>query len=393
MFGSYYEFYNSVKIISGDKALDNIPYELGILNVKRPLVITDKGVESAGLIKIFINAFKDAKEEIGAIYSDVPPDSSNRVVNRIAEVFNENNCDSIIAVGGGSPIDTGKGVNILVSEGASDLMDFAGADRLVKPLKPFIVVPTTAGTGSEATSVAVIYNEEEKVKMEFISSYLLPNLAVIDPRMTETMPPKITAATGMDALTHSVEAYTCLQKNPVSDAYAFSAIKFISEYLPRVVENGKDKEARLWMANAATMSGIAFSNSMVGAVHALGHATGAVAKVPHGVAMSIFLTHCLEYNLPKTGEIIGELLLPFSGADEYAKCPAEKRAEKLIEDIRYLQSKLQNISGLPMKLSEAGVEEHQLGDIANLAINDGALMMNPLDMTFDEAMVVLKKAF
>jgi alcohol dehydrogenase len=393
MLPSYYEFYNPVKIISGDKALDNIPYELELLNSKRPLVVTDKGVENAGLIKIFINAFKNSDMEIGAIYSDVPPDSSNSVVKDIARVYREKNCDSLIAVGGGSPIDTAKGVNILVTENSDDLMEFEGADRLKKPLKPFLVVPTTAGTGSEATLVAVIYNEEKNVKMEFISGYLLPNAAVIDPRMTETMPTKITAATGMDALTHAVEAFTCLQKNPISDVYAFSAIKIISENILDAVKNGKDKKARLNMANAATMAGIAFSNSMVGGVHALGHSAGAVAKVPHGVAMSVFLPYGLEYNIEKIKDSLGELLLALSGPEVYANTPKEKRALKFIEDLRVLQKKLYDEASLPMTLKDAGVTEDMLGTIASKAINDGALMMNPEEMSHEDAMKILKKAY
>ncbi|MGM0418934.1 MAG: iron-containing alcohol dehydrogenase, partial [Thermodesulfobacteriota bacterium] len=231
MLPSYYEFYNPVKIISGNKALENIAYELGLLNAKRPLVITDKGVEKAGLMDVFMDSFKSSDIEIGPVFSDVPPDSSNATVNKIAKIYNEYNCDSLIAVGGGSPIDTAKGVNILVTENSEDLSEFEGADRLTHPLRPFVVIPTTAGTGSETTLVAVIYNEEKQVKMEFTSGYLLPDLAVLDPRMTQTMPAKITAATGMDAMTHAVEAYTCLQKNPVSDAYAFSAIKLIKSNL------------------------------------------------------------------------------------------------------------------------------------------------------------------
>ena len=393
MLPSYYEFYNPVKIISGNKALDNIPYELELLRSKRPLVITDKGVENAGLLKIFINAFKGSDMEIAAVYSDVPPDSSNKKVNEIADIYRKNNCDSLIALGGGSPIDTAKGVNILVTENADDLTEFEGADRLKRPLKPFIVVPTTSGTGSEATLVAVIFNEEKKVKMEFTSGYLLPNLAVLDPRMTETMPPKITAATGMDALTHAVEAYICLQKNPVSDAYAFAAIKLIKENLINAVENGKDTNARLSMANAATMAGIAFSNSMVGGVHALGHSTGAVARVPHGVAMSIFLPHGLEYNFEKSKDKIGELLLPFGGEELFSSTPKEKRAEKFILELRNFQKRLKDICGLPDKLEEAGVKEDMLGLIASGALNDGALMMNPVDMSHEDAMDILKRAF
>lgn len=393
MLPTYFEFYNPVKIVSGRKALDNLPYELEQCGVTRPLIVTDKGVMGAGLIKHVKNAFDSSGMTIGAIYDDVPPDSSVTVVNEIAAVYKENGCDGLVAVGGGSPIDTAKGVNIVVSENASDLKEYVGADRLKKPLRPLVVIPTTAGTGSEVTLVAVIADTEKNVKMAFTSNYLLPNLALLDPRMTQTMPPKITAATGMDALTHAMEAYTCIQKNPLSDAYAVAAIRLIAEYLMTAVENGNDETARIAIANASCMAGAAFSNSMVGMVHGLGHAAGAVCHIPHGVAMSIFLPHGLEYNLSRNAAVTAELLLPFAGADVYAATPPEKRAGVLIETIRAYQEKLEGICGLPYRLENAGAKKDQLGLIARTAINDGAMIMNPREVTFDDAMKVLQKAW
>ena len=157
---------------------------------------------------------------IGAIADDVPPDSDLRVVNRLARVYREKGCDSIIAVGGGSVMDTAKGINIVVSEKADDLMMFSGANVLKRALKPLIAIPTTAGTGSEVTLVAVVKDHERHLKMAFVSYFLLPDVSIVDSRMTMSLPPAITAATGMDALSHAVEAYTCLAKNPLSDAHA-----------------------------------------------------------------------------------------------------------------------------------------------------------------------------
>jgi alcohol dehydrogenase len=393
MLPSYFEFHNPVKIVSGHKALDNLPYELSQMGVTRPLIVTDKGVVGAGLIRIVQEAFGSSGMTIGAIYEDVPPDSSVDVVNAIAEVYRANGCDGLVAVGGGSPIDTAKGVNIVVSHDKGDLKDYMGADRLTGPLKPLVVVPTTAGTGSEVTLVAVIADTKRNVKMAFVSRHLLPNLALIDPRMTLTMPAKITAATGMDALSHAMEAYTCLQKNPLSDAHATAAISLISRYLPVAVEDGKNATARLALANASCMAGAAFSNSMVGMVHALGHAAGAVCHIPHGVAMGIFLPHGLAYNLPERAEIIGELLLPLGGAEIYAATPPKSRPERLLESLNTLQKDLESKAGLPMRLKDAGAREDQLGEIALKAINDGALMMNPKEMDMEDAKAVLKKAF
>jgi alcohol dehydrogenase len=235
-----------------------------LLGVKRALIVTDPGVMGAGLIKLVQGVFEGSGKEIGAIYDRTPPDSSAKVVNEVAQIFKEKGCDCFIAVGGGSSIDTTKGANMIVTEGTNDLKKFLGAERLKKPMKPFIAVPTTAGTGSEVTLAAVIYDEDTKTKMTFTSYHLLPQVAILDPKMTMTMPPKITAATGMDALTHAIEAYYCLQKNPVSDSFAIAAIKLIMENLIKCIEHGEDEQARLAMANAALIAGISFSNSWLG---------------------------------------------------------------------------------------------------------------------------------
>lgn len=393
MLPSYYEFYNPVKVVSGHKALDNLPYELEQLGAKRPIIVTDKGVVNAGLVELVVNAFGSSDMTIGAIFDDVPPDSSVGVVNEIAKVYRQNKCDSIVAVGGGSPIDTAKGVNIVITEEADDLMKFMGAEMLKKPMKPLVVIPTTSGTGSEVTLVAVISNPEKNVKMAFASKHLLPKAAILDPRMTLTMPPHITAATGMDALTHAVEAFICLQKNPLSDSHAISAISLIRKNIVNAVKDGKNADARLAMANAACLAGAAFSNSMVGIVHSLGHAAGGVCHIPHGLAMSIFLPHCLEYNLSQCSENIGELLLYLSGPEEYVKTPASERAQKTIDAIRRLQRELNEICKLPMTLKDAGVPKDKLGQIAQTAINDGSVIMNPVEMDFDNALSILKKAY
>jgi alcohol dehydrogenase len=390
---NYYEFFNPVKIVSGKKALNNLPFELDQLGAQKPLIITDKGVTKAGLVKHVKQAFRGSKMTIGAIYDDVPADSSNEVVNDIARVYRENGCDSLVAVGGGSPIDTAKGVNIVITEESEDLMQFMGAELLKKPMKPLIVVPTTSGTGSEVTLVAVISNTEKNVKMAFTSYHLMPSAAILDPRMVLTMPPKITAATGMDALTHATEAYICLQKNPMSDAYSFAAISLIRDNLLQAVTDGKDEQARLSMANAATMAGAAFSNSMVGMVHSLGHATGGVAHIPHGIAMSIFLPFGLEYNMNRVSHYIGELLLPLGGSDEYAGTAIGVRPQRSVEIIRQLQQKLKDAAGLPTTLSEAGVQQDQLEQIAQNAINDGSLTYNPEEVDYNDALRILREAY
>lgn len=393
MVPSYYEFYNPVKIASGFRALENLPVELDTLGARRPMIVTDQGIVKAGLLKHVVDAFSESDITIGAVFDEVRPDSSIKIVNQAAGIYRGHHCDSLVAVGGGSTIDTAKGINLVISEKTDDIMKFMGADVLRKPTGPLIAVPTTSGTGSETTLVAVIADTDRNVKMLFSSQYLLPDVAVLDPRMTLTLPPIITAATGMDALCHAVEAYICVQKNPMSDAYAWEAIRLISLNLVDVVRSGQDEARRLALANASCMAGIAFSNSMVGMVHSLGHAAGSVCHVPHGVAVNIFLPYVLEYNLTGAAAEIGELLLPLAGAEVYARTPQVERARKMISEVRRMQNTLHGLCGLPLTLQEAKVSQDKLEAIAQAAIDDASSIMNPVGFGREDALAVLRAAW
>lgn len=390
----YYEFFCPVKVIAGHAALEHIPYELASLGAKRPMIITDKGVRSNGLLTPLEAAFESTDVNIGFIFDDVPPDSSLETVRAAAEAYRHNNCDAIIAVGGGSVIDTSKATNILVTEGGEDLVKYSGAHNLPKPLKPFFVIPTTSGTGSEVTMVAVISDNQRHVKLAFASNYLMPNAAILDPRMTKTLPPHLTAMTAMDAMTHAIEAYTCLAANPISDAYATAAIKKVSNSLFEVLDNPNDAHGRLELAQASTMAGIAFSNAMVGVVHSLGHALGAVAHLPHGLCMNLFLPYVLEYNKDVNGDKIAELLLPLAGPDIYAQTPANQRADKTIAVLNGMRDRLYALTKLPRTLSETGkVSKEQLDAVADKALNDGSIIYNPKEATFKDLKSILEKAW
>ncbi|NMA48794.1 MAG: iron-containing alcohol dehydrogenase [Tissierellia bacterium] len=393
MLPEYYEFLNSVKIISGKNAMENIPFELSNLGATKPLILTTKSMTKNGQLKIVTDSMEKSNIEIGPIFMDIPQDSSVEIVNEISKLYREENCDSIIAMGGGSVIDTAKGVNMLVSTDATDLKEHMGLEILGGKLNPLIVIPSTSGTGSEATLVSVIADTSRNVKMEFISYSILPDVAVLDPRMTLSLPVKLTASIGIDALTHSIEAITGFQKNPLSRVYALTSIELISNYLKKAVENSKDEKARLAMANASLMAGIAFSNSMVGIVHAIGHACGAVSNVAHGDAMTILLSHCMELNLDLCEEEYSRILLAFSGPEIYSETPKAQRGKKCIDEIRQYILDLNKISGLPIQLRDVGVRTEDFETIAKTAINDGAAITNPVEVTFERVMEILKKAY
>ncbi|MCP4133014.1 MAG: iron-containing alcohol dehydrogenase [bacterium] len=397
----YYEFCCRVKTISGHKTLEKIPEVLVQLKSKKPMIIADKGVVGAGLIKIVTTAI-GKKVKIGAIFDDVPPDSDVSTVNAVAATYKSKGCDAIIAVGGGSVLDTAKGVNILVSENAKDLMRFTGFGALKRPLKPMIAIPTTSGTGSEVTSVAVIADHSKNLKMLFPSLFLLPDVAVLDPRMTKTLPPFLTSTTAMDALTHAVEAYTCLSKNPLSDITALNGIELIAKNVINVVKKPGDLNGRLALANGSLLAGMAFSNSTVGMVHTMGHSAGAVCHVPHGVCMSILLPYGLEYNLHKNGHLTAELLFALAGPDVYAATPKKDRPLKTIEFIRNLNQELfdatkgaharflgevKDRDGKPM------IPKDKLPDIARTCLGDASLFYNPEDLNYDDYLMVLEHAW
>jgi alcohol dehydrogenase len=395
----YFEFTCGVKIISGYQSLEKISEELESIGASKPMIITDKGVEEAGIIKLVLSA---SKIKPSAIFNSVPPDSDLKIVNEAAQIYKAKECDSIIAIGGGSVLDTAKGVNILVSENARDITKFAGYNTIKKKLKPLITIPTTAGTGSEVTQIAVVKDRERKIKMTFVSPFLIPDFAILDPRVTRSLPPLFTAATAMDALSHAVEAYTCLGKNPISDFASIKAIELIYGNLMNVMKKPGDMEGRLALANAALIAGAAFSNSLTGMVHNIGHAVGAVCGVPHGVCMSILLPYGLEYNLHKTAEYTAELLLPIAGTRLYSNTPKKERALKTIELIRKMNEDLHEVTGgrharffceVLNRDGSQSVPENKLAEIAEAALSDAAQFYNPEQADFNDNLLVLKHAY
>ena len=394
MIPDYYEFQNATKILSGKLAINNIPAELKFLNAQSPLLISDEILNKIGTVKKVKDAINtDNKIKVKAEYTQVPPDSDLKVVNKIAKIYKEQKCDSIVAVGGGSVIDTAKGVRMLLSQNKEDINELMGNEILNYGKHiPFIVVPTTSGTGSEVTIVAVIEDKIKNLKMEFISYFLLPDVAVLDPEMTMTLPKKATASTGIDALCHAIEAYTCIQKNPLSDAYAISVIKIIMDNIEIAVKNGENKKARLSMANASLMAGISFSNSMVGLVHAIGHSIGAVSKVPHGDAISILLPYVMEYNFDVVKEEYAKIAL-YTIPEECINKSEEERAVLLIGKVKSLIKKLNEETGLPKRLKDVKINRKDFEKIAQTSINDGAIIVNAKKADIIDIINILEKAY
>ncbi len=361
-------FWCPTKIVFGENTVLDIGIEVESLKCKRALIVTDRDLAKNTDLP------EKVKRALGplcvGVFSDVEPDSGLHIVNRGANLGRELKADCLVSVGGGSAIDTAKGMAILLKEGGR-LQDYAGFQVLSRPQTPHLVIPTTAGTGSEVTYLAVIKDHEENRKLLFGDYHILPNVAILDPKMTEGLPPRLTAATGMDAMSHAIEALHSLQREPMADGLALHAIRLIKEFLPRAVENGKDMVARGQMLIAANIAGAAFSNAQVGMVHALAHSVGARFSVHHGLANSILLPPCLRFNADACGEIYLNILSAF-GVNAKKIEPSQAGgmvADKIAEFTMRL--------GLPQRLREVGVPEEGLRECSELALSDGAIVYNP----------------
>ncbi len=387
---NYFEFYNPVKICAGNDAICHLEFELSCLKIKKPLILTGSTLVKTGVINKII---KTAKIKDYILVSDIPADSGVKLVNNILNTLIENKCDGIIAIGGGSVIDTSKGVKMSFCR-TDNLKEIMGLESISKNVDlPLIVLPTTAGTGSEVTNVAVIRDEQSDLKMEFITPFLMPNVAILDPSLTTTLPAKTTASTGMDALTHAIEGYSCLQKNPMSDAYAITAIKLIFENLEIACKEPNNLTARTNMLIASTLAGLCFGNSMVGGVHAIGHALGSVCHISHGDAMTILLPHVMEFNkdvLCKEYSDLASIIF----ASQCAQMSMSDKCDYLIKKIYDLRNNLNLILGVPISLTQTNKYD-KLNEkiVAKSALNDGAIILNPKTMDLNNVISILNESF
>ena len=362
-----FNYFGPTKIVFGANAARDVDIEMGALGGTKAVVVTDQGIIKAGLVD-GITASLGGR--CAGVFSDVPQDTGVEVVNAGAEFARKNGADIVISVGGGSVIDTAKGMCILMTEGGT-LRDYNGVQLLSRPQTPHMVIPTTAGTGSEVTNAAVIMDKEMGQKRLLVENFNVPVMAILDPKMTEKLPPLLTMSTGMDAMTHAVEAVHSIPHQPLTDGLALHAIRLLYKHLPVCVENGSDLHARGQVQIAATMAGWAFANAMVGIVHAMAHSIGAVAHVPHGIANGILLPDCMEFNLEDAADgyaMIAEAM----GVREKGMDDSEA-ARAAIQAMREFTRKI----GHPQKLSEMGVSGKDIEKAAEMSLSDGSIVNNP----------------
>jgi alcohol dehydrogenase len=287
-------FQLATRVVFGPGSLASVGAEAASLARKRALLITDSGLVAAGLADAAVDVMKKSGLDC-PVFSAISANPRDRECQAAAAAIREAGAEAVVALGGGSAIDVAKAAATLATNGGR-VKDWEDPARPDKDPLPVLAVPTTAGTGSEVTWVAVITDEEQHYKMTLLDTRIAPKVAVLDPELTTSLPPRLTASTGMDALVHAIEAYTCKVANPVSDALALRAVSLIAASLRSAVENGADRHARSDMLLGSLLAGIAFMNADVGAVHCLGESLGGVFDTPHGLACAVFLPAVLEFN-------------------------------------------------------------------------------------------------
>jgi alcohol dehydrogenase len=353
------------ELLEGENSLMKLPKLIKSLGVKRVLIVTDSGITSIGLMDNFLQGLHEESVNF-FIYDETVPNPTIINIEEALQMYNANQCQGIVAFGGGSPMDCAKGVGARVARPGKGIPRMKGVLKVRKKLPPLFAIPTTAGTGSEVTLAAVVSNSETHEKYAIMDTSLIPHYAVLDPLLTVKLPQHITAATGIDALTHAVEAYIGKSNTKETRQCSKDAVKLIFENLFEAYTNGYNLTARKSMQTAAYLAGIAFTRAYVGNVHAIAHTLGGFYSIPHGLANAIVLPYVLEYYGDSIHKPLAELadLTGISVSNE----SEEKKAKRFIEAIKKLNEKM----NIPKKVS--GIVDRDIPEMVDRSLKEA----NPL---------------
>jgi len=391
-----FEFQCVTKLVCGERASSKLPLELWDLGITNLMFLTDANLRKLDSTKRVLAILDAANKAEGypsvayEVFDEIPLESDIEVVNTITARCRELGVNGIVALGGGSVIDTAKGVAVSLSYDADDLLALQGFENIRRDMLPLVVIPTTAGTGSEVSIAAVVADHANTRKLSFSSFKLAPHVAIVDPLMTVSLPPRLTATTALDALAHAIEAFTSLQKNPVSDSFAHTAVKLLARNILTGCRRPQHIAARTKLAVGALNAGIAFSNSMVGIVHAIAHTLGGRCAVPHSQAIAMLLVPCMRYNAAHGVKGYGELLVDLD-PELYISTPANDRDRMFILQIEHLLERLHEDFGVPLRLSELGLTMEQVVETAEESRYDGAAIYNKVEVTREGALEILRK--
>lgn len=355
------------------------------LSIKKALVVTGPHLDALGWPGKVVDTLTEEGVD-SVVFSGVTPNPRDHEVMVGAEMFRREGCDAIVAVGGGSPMDCAKAIGIVCTNN-QHVLEFEGVDNVSHPGPPLICIPTTAGTAADISQFCIINATDRKVKIAIVSKTMVPDVALIDPALTVTMDAQLTAFTGVDALTHAVEAYVSNASSAVTDLNAIEAVRLINQHLLRAVEDPNNMEARNGMMLASTYAGLAFSNAILGAVHAMAHSLGGLLDLPHGQCNAILLDHVAAYNFdscPDRYRILGNAL----GANIGEGAPLDEVREASLGAIRSLKTAV----GIKDNLCELGMSEEDLPLLADNALADACMLTNPKQPSENEVMEIYEAA-
>lgn len=355
------------------------------LGCQAPFICTDEGMTKVGMTKKICDLIVQDTGFQPVVYDQTVPNPTDKNVEDGLAVYKKNKCDMIITLGGGSAHDCGKGIGILVGNGGK-IGDYEGVDLSTKPMPPFIAINTTAGTASEMTRFCIITDTARRVKMAIIDWRVTPTIAINDPLLMAGMPPFLTACTGMDALTHAIEAYVSTIATPVTDACALQAIELIAGYLRPAVARGDDLEARDKMAYAEFLAGMAFNNASLGYVHAMAHQLGGFYNLAHGMCNAILLPHVSRFNLIARLERYADIAVALG--ENIEGLSLREAGEAALEAIEQLSEDV----GIPDGLAELGVKEEDLKSMSQNAMKDACGFTNPRRPTLDDVIAIYRAA-
>ncbi len=376
-------FIPTVNVI-GPGSINGIGDQLKSLGGSKALIVTDKGVVDLGMADQVKDLLVDAGLEV-VIFDGVQPNPTDKNVDAGFKIWKDEKCDALVSLGGGSPHDCAKGIGLLAANGGK-IHDYEGVDKSTNPMVPYIAANTTAGTASEMTRFCIITDTSRKIKMAILDWRITPSISINDPEMMVSKPAALTAATGMDALTHAIEAYVSTIATPLTDSAALMSIELISEYLPIAVANGSDMVARDKMAYAQFLAGMAFNNASLGYVHAMAHQLGGFYDLPHGVCNAILLPHVQQFNLIGCADRLRDVAIALGENVEGLSVP--DAAQKAIDSIKNLSASI----GIPAGLTELDVKEEDFELMAKNAMADACQATNPRTATLEEVIQIFKNA-
>lgn len=356
--------------------------ELRLLQAKKVMIITDKGLVKAGLVSKIIELVQ-AEGLDWIIYDDIEANPKDYNVESAAEEAREQAVDTIIAFGGGSPIDAAKAVVVLTRQGGK-VRDYQGKGKIKEDCIPLIAIPTTAGTGSEVTFSSVITDTKEKFKFTIKSPAIAAKVAILDPELTLSVPPLVTAATGIDALTHAIEGYTANCTEPIAEAVGLYAVEYIAGHIVEAVKNGASLEARDHMMMGSLLAGLSFSHADVASVHCMAEALGSLYDAPHGLCNAILLPYVMEYNLP-VAEYKYARIARAMGIDESDN---RKAAMKGIDHIKKISKEI----GLP-GIKSLNIDQSDFMLLAEMSVKNGSNESNPRTITRDDYIRLFQQAY